>query len=269
MIIDIHTHCFPDELAPKAIPKLEERGGIQAMTDGTIKDLKRSMKKAGIDKCVVQHVATKPEQTKRINRWAAEVENGIIYSFGSIHPKYPNWQEEINFLIETGIKGIKFHPYHQNFSVDDQQIYPLYEKIFSADLFILFHMGADLCNLPYNPCSPRHLKSLIRTFPGAPVIAAHMGGYRNWSDVEEYLLGENIYLDTSFSFQELGKERMQQMIDSHGANRILFGSDSPWGNQKEEVRNIQSLALSNENLEMIFWKNTSKILNISAKKNSC
>lgn len=71
-------------------------------------------------------------------------------------------------------------------------------------------------------CPPERLKKVIDAFPGAPIIAAHMGGYGCWSQVEEFLLGRDIYLDTSYSFFDLGPERMKEIIKGHGAKKNYF-----------------------------------------------
>ena len=63
MIIDFHTHCFSDEIAAKAIPKLAREGNIKPFADGTVSNLKESMKVAGVDISVVQSIATKSKQT--------------------------------------------------------------------------------------------------------------------------------------------------------------------------------------------------------------
>ena len=188
MIIDMHSHCFPDGLAIRAIAALTEKAGIPAYTDGTVKNLKRSMNAADIGICVLQHIATKPEQTVNVNRWAAEIQDGSIISFGSIHPYFPDWKEEVKWLAGSGIKGVKFHPEYQDFYVDDLKVYPIYEALLEAGLIVLFHAGVDLgFSYPYH-CTPSRLAKVHDSFPGLRIIAAHMGGYRYWDDVEKYLL---------------------------------------------------------------------------------
>ena len=50
MLIDFHTHCFPDVIAPKAVSKLSfASGGLNSHTNGTLPDLKRSMKEYNVD----------------------------------------------------------------------------------------------------------------------------------------------------------------------------------------------------------------------------
>ena len=98
MIIDIHTHCFPDEVAYKTIPILAENGGVNPSSDGTISGLKASMENANIQISVLQNIATKPRQTIPINRWAASVQSDSIISFGTIHPDFVDWKERNNFV---------------------------------------------------------------------------------------------------------------------------------------------------------------------------
>jgi len=259
-IVDFHVHFFTDELAPKAIEKLTGAANIPNHSDGTLAGLKESMRQAGIDLSVCQHIATKPNQTVTINRWAIDIQCAEVMSFGTIHPDFPGWEDEIDYLQRNGIKGIKFHPEYQNFIVTERRMYPLYEKIFSAGLTILFHAGGDLAYKPPFKCNPSGLLQLINDFPHGNIVAAHMGGYQLWDAVETCLIGKRIYLDTSFGFDDLGAERMTRMISSHGHEHILFASDSPWAQQKSELIKIQSLPLTNEAFENILGVNAKKLL---------
>ncbi|MEI6602239.1 MAG: amidohydrolase family protein [Clostridia bacterium] len=262
MVIDFHTHLFKDELAPKAIGILTAAAGIPNYTNGTRAGLLASMQHAGIDLSVCQHIATRAEQTQTINRWAIEMQSPQLISFGTIHPDFVDWEAEIDFLAAAGIKGIKFHPDYQNFTVDDTKMYSLYEKIFSKDLIVLFHAGVDLAFAPPHACLPKYLQDIARDFPQGNIVAAHMGGYRHWDDVEEYLIGKRIYLDTSYSFEELGNARMSRIIARHGAEHILFASDSPWKPQDGALEEIQSLQLSSKEIDDILGENAKKLLKL-------
>lgn len=262
MVIDIHTHCFPDELAVRTIPFLSQKANIPAYTDGTVNRLKQSMTAAGIDISVLQPIATKPHQTIGVNRWAVGVQDTNIISFGTIHPDFPDWKDEIKWLVEAGVKGVKFHPEYQDFYVDDQRLFPIYEALFNANLIIIFHAGVDLgFPEPYH-CPPCRLRKVLDSFPGGTIIAAHMGGYMYWNDVEKYLAGRNVYLDTSFSLKKLGFQRTKRLIKAHGYEKILFGTDSPWSDQSKEVYDIKSLNLSDKEITGILGSNAMRILNL-------
>lgn len=262
MIIDIHTHCFDDMIAVKAVPALSKKANIPAYTDGTISDLIRSMDDSNIDISIIQAIATKPKQTEVINRWAISINNIRTMPFGTIHPDYSNWKEEIRYLASLGFKGIKFHPDYQDFYVDDSKLFPIYEEVFNNNLIALFHAGIDIGMPEPCHCTPKRLKKVLRTFRGASIIAAHMGGYDSWDEVEKYLVGEDIYFDTSYTSHILKTSLMIKMIKNHGVDKILFGSDSPWGNQKNEVEVIKTLSLSNEEKDKILGENAKILLNL-------
>lgn len=260
MVLDIHAHCFPDQLALKAVPILAERAGIKAYADGTVDGLKKSMHHAGIDVSVLQPIATRPEHTAGVNRWAVEVQTVNIISFGTIHPDFPDWKEEIEWLAGAGVKGVKFHPDYQNFFVDEARLFPVYEALAESGFIMLFHAGTDI-GLP-DPChcTPLGLKKVADAFPGAKIIAAHMGGYQHWENVEKYLAGREIYLDTSYSFNDLGPEGMENMIKAHGVEKILFGTDTPWTDPSAEIAKINSLNLSRREIDGILYHNAKSLL---------
>ncbi|MFZ7120496.1 MAG: amidohydrolase family protein [Eubacteriaceae bacterium] len=262
MIIDVHTHCFPQEIAPKAMKILKEKSQLAMVyTDGTINNLKKSMIKSKVDISILQNIATKAEQTKNINRWAVKVQDEKILSFGTIHPDYNLWHEEIMYLKENKIKGIKIHPNDQGFEIDDERMYPIYEEVFKNGLIILFHMGNDLITHSDNSTA-KGLKSIIRLFPNGNIIAAHMGGFRAWKEAEKYLIGEDIYIDTSSSLSYLGYKKMTQLIKDHGVNKVLFASDSPWTDQEKEISELKKLDIDNDELKLILGENARNILKI-------
>ena len=268
-IIDFHVHCFPDELAYKTIPLLAERAGVEARLNGTVSDVKQSMNKAEIVCSVIQTIATKPSQTEVINDWASSIQGDGIICFGTIHPLYPDPEAEIKRIKEMGLPGIKFHPDYQEFFVDDEKLFPVYEKIIENDLIILFHAGVDIgLPAPYH-CTPERMKKVVDTLPEGKIIAAHMGGYKMWDEVEKKLVGSNLYFDTSYSLRHMSKEQFVRIIENHGEERILFGTDSPWEDQKEEVERIKDLNLEKEVESALFYNNACKLLGKEKKDLFC
>jgi len=130
MIIDFHTHIFPKEIAEKSIAVLAANSSLTPITDGTLEDLLRVSKNAGVDINVVQNIATNPKQNINVNNFAISLINvpGII-PFGSIHPEFKDYENELIRLKDNGVKGIKMHPDYQEFHVDEERVMPIYEKI--------------------------------------------------------------------------------------------------------------------------------------------
>ena len=264
MIIDFHTHCFPDALAPKALPSLARcSGNAKPVFDGTAKGLAAKVKEDGADKAVVLNIATNPHQQKKVNDFAISLlGDETLIPFGSVHFESPDALDEIQRLHDTGIKGIKLHPDYQEFFVDDERLFPIYEKIGELGMITVFHAGVDI-GLP-DPvyCPPKRLKTALSHFGNAPVVAAHMGGFLLWREVIEVLADTNVYVDSSFSCGALPPPWAKEIIDTFGAERVLFGSDMPWSSTLDEKDYIKSLGLDEEKEALVLGGNAKRLLGI-------
>ena len=123
MIIDFHTHIFPEKIASRAIASLEQKAKMRAHVRGVEASLRASMDKSGVDLSIILPVVTNPHQFETVNRVAVETnehtkETGLL-SFGGIHPDNDNYREIIQFLAGHGCKGIKIHPVYQGVAIDD------------------------------------------------------------------------------------------------------------------------------------------------------
>ena len=260
-IIDIHTHIFPDEIAPTTIKYLEEEANTKAYLNGTISDLKSSMKRAGISISVNQPISTKSSQVQPINNWVKQIQDEAILSFGTIHPQFEDFKNEIKRLKEWGIKGVKLHPDYQKFHPDDESMFPIYESLRENEMIVLFHAGIDIGLYPPVHATPQRLAKVLDNFPGLIIIASHMGGYKLWDDVEKYLVGRDIYFDTSYVIDYMEIDRFVTIMKNHGFDKILFGTDSPWKDQADEVKKISVLNIPQEIQLDIFWGNAKGLLN--------
>lgn len=277
MIIDFHTHAFPDRIAPKAIPILEANGKIPAYTNGTILDLKNKMEEAHMDYSLVLPVATSKSQVKKINDFAIAVNNDYknthILSFGGLHPDYIDYEEEIIRLKESGIKGIKLHPPYQDTFIDDIKYINIIDKAFEFGLIVILHAGIDIGIEGETKVTPnRILKLLDNLKHKGTLVLAHMGSWGMWDEVYDKLLGRDIYIDTAFSLgkikQEdkviplLDKEEFKRFVLKHGSDKILFGTDSPWAKGKPYIKFILDLDISKKDKENILGLNAKRLLNI-------
>jgi predicted TIM-barrel fold metal-dependent hydrolase len=261
MVIDFHTHCFPDTLAVKAIGRLSvASGGLTPYTDGTVAGLRRHMVEAGVSASVVLHIATNPTQQRKVNDFAAAIQNEVdIFSFGSVHPDAPDALEELDRIKALGLKGVKLHPDYQGFAVDDPKMKPIYRKISDLGLITVFHAGMDYGFPPPYGCMPDGLAKMLDCFE-TPVVAAHWGGLQYGEDVLRHLCGRNVYLDTSFGYGRLSKYHAEMIIEKHGTDRLLFATDNPWHTAAMEWRLLDTLGLSDEEREKIACTNAKRLL---------
>lgn len=264
MIIDFHTHAFPNAIAERAIKSLIQgcNGEYMPCSDGTVGGLLNNMEKFNIDLSVVQPVITKPTQTKSLNEWASSIQCDKIISFGGIHPATDDYKRDVDFVCSLGLKGIKLHPEYQQFEIDDPKMLKIYDYILSKGLIILFHAGYDPAYPPPIHSSPKRFADISKQMQGGVMIAAHLGGQRQWDEVEQYLAGTDMYLDTSMGFNYYGCEQFMRIAEKHGTDKILFGTDSPWSKGNEEIKALNSLPLTQEQKEMIFCKNAERLLKI-------
>lgn len=267
MLIDFHSHAFPERIANRAIKNLSHAsGGLIPQTDGTLESLKSEMKKDGVDLAVVLGIATNPAQQTNVNNFAAEMnKEESVVAFGSVHPYAHDALEELERIKELGLKGVKLHPEYQEFFVDDERMKPIYKKISQLGLITLFHAGQDYgYNEPFR-CMPEGLARALSWFD-APVVAAHWGGVGCGKEVVKHLCGRDIWFDLSFGYGRMPKSFAQEIADRHTPDRLLFGSDMPWHRPSWEMRLVESLDLSVEDKEKIYYKNALKLLGIDKTK---
>ena len=264
MIVDFHTHVFPDEIAAQAIETLvRECGGLYSVvSDGTLAGLLGNMADWHIDISVIHPVITKQSQFRKANEWAAAARSDRVVAFGGIYPHTDDYRRDIDFVAGLGLKGLKFHAEYQDFLVDDGRMLEIYDYALSKGLILLHHAGSDPAFKPPFRSSPQRFAQVARAVRGGVIVAAHLGGHEQWDEVEEHLAGCDIYLDTSMGFEYFGPDQFMRIVKKHGADKILFGSDAPWSNAKTEVERLRSLPLAPEDLEAILSGNAKRLLGL-------
>ena len=264
MIIDFHTHIFPDFLASRVLGNLSSYAGHPPSSNLTMTDTLAKMDEYNIDKSVVLSIATRIGNQKDTNDFAIGLKSERLLPFGSVHPFAPDATRELDRIKENGLYGIKLHPQYQGFDLSDESVYPVYEHIDKLGLPVIFHCGYD----PLIPSSDAaHSSKIIRIkkeFPNLKIVAAHMGGINIDEDVESVLIGEDIYIDVSMAMYAFaGKiDEYSKLLRSHPIDKILFASDLPWGNPKTEYDNLMATDLSDDMKERILYKNALQLLDI-------
>ncbi len=280
MIIDFHTHIFPDPIAPKAVAKLQSVSHTRIFSDATAGGLAADMKERGVDFSVVLPVATNPGKVPHMNDVCAAGNNGDgLIHFGAIHPDFAGWHAELGRIRELGLKGIKIHPVYQGVDLDDVRYLRILERCAELDLIVVAHAGIDIGYPQEIRCDPVRSRRALAQVPGVKLVLAHMGGWKNWEVVAENLADTGCYLDTAFSLgqidpleadfysprqrQLLSQEDFTALVKAFGADRVLFGTDSPWTHSQREIRKILSLTgLTEEEKMLILGENACTLLGI-------
>ncbi len=265
MIIDFHTHIFPEKIVARTIETLEQRAGIKASADGTLDGLLYSMNKSGIDMSVVLPVVTKPAQFKTVNEYAKLVNDSYgerLISFGGIHPDSEDYKKELDIIKSLGLKGIKIHPDYQGVMIDDIRYMNIIEYADSLDLIILTHAGVDIGLPEPVHCTPFRMRKVLEAVRPKKMVVAHYGGYDCWEQVYEYLAGEDVYLDTAFTMDYISEEMFFKILDKHDYRKILFASDSPWSDGGKGIDILKNMSVKSEVLDDILANNAKRLLGL-------
>lgn len=266
MIIDAHAHIFPNKIAEKASAGISAfYDGMAMDSSGTVGELLQKGEKAGVDRFIVQSVATIPEQVASINnfiaRTVAKYPDKLI-GFGTLHPNFGDISGEVERIISLGLRGIKLHSDFQEFDIDDERAFPIYEAA-EGRLPILFHCGDKRTDRS----SPERLINIVRRFPGLIVIGAHFAGWSMWDRGAEifadYLRNNEkarVYTDCSSSLYAMPPEHAADIIGKFGAKRVLWGTDYPMWNAEEDLARFMKLPLSLRERELILGENALRML---------
>lgn len=261
-VIDSHCHIYPEKIAKPAVQSTGRFYDMTALGDGTVNSLLQIGEKAGIDRFVVQSVATTPHQVKSINEFiASEVEafSDKLIGLGTLHPESDDLKGDLTHIKELGLHGVKLHPDIQKFKIDDYRCLKIYELCEKENMPILMHTG----DYRYDYSNPNRLVPVLNTFKKLTVIGAHLGGWSVWDEAVEKLSGyENFYVDSSSSLYELPIDRATEIIRTYGTERVLFGSDFPVFSPDIELERFMALPLTDDERRMILSQNVLKLYNI-------
>lgn len=280
MIIDFHTHTFPDSIAPKALAKLQGASHTRTFSDATVAALQTDMAERGIDFSVVLPVATNPTKVPHMNDSSAAMNGkGPLIHFGAMHPDFEDWYAELGRIKALGLKGIKIHPVYQGVDIDDERYVRIFRRCAELDLIVVAHSGDDIGFPGVVRCDPKRSRNALRQAEGVKLVLAHMGGWKNWEEVAENLADTDCYLDTAFSLGEIdaleaqfytpeerrlmGEAEFTALVKAFGADRVLFGTDSPWTHSQTEIQRILRLReLDEEEIMAILGENACRLLGL-------
>ena len=269
MIIDFHTHVFPEKIARQTIDALAIKANGIPYTDGTIQGMLDAVDRAKADIAVTLPVLTKPTQFDSVAKFAKAINDEYskkgnkLLSFGGIHPQCEDIDGKMAYLKSLGIKGVKIHPDYQDTFIDDDGYYQILLAAKKYDMIVVTHAGVDdgYLDQPIK-CPPEKVIKLIEEVDYDKFVLAHYGGHKQWEKVLDVLAGKNVYFDTAFTLHEINEGLFKDILNKHGADRILFATDCPWRDIKDDVQILKSFNLGKDVENKIFYKNALKLLNI-------
>jgi len=321
--IDVHSHIIPKGylhklLKLRAIPKIEqdEDGryilwyckGLKYSFDERMYSIVRklrAMKESGIDMQVLSLAMPGVDFLEPRLGWdLARIVNDEI---AKVVEKYPDkflgmatvplqdTKKAIDELDRTinmlGLRGVEIFSNVAGKPLDDEELWPFYERVTKLDVPILIHptkpvmaetmMEYGLANVVgfLFDTTLAILRivfgGILEKYPALKIILPHMGstipyligridhqcrinpkcGAKISKMPSQYL--KLIYIDTAQSFYN---PAMRCAFAFSGSDRILFGSDYPFANLDRSIRSIEEMELPKEDNDKIFSGNAIKIL---------
>ena len=259
MIVDGHTHVYPDRVAKQAIAA--SPADLKRFGDGTVGSLTEVMAASGVGRSVCLGVANTGDRVENANKFAGSLDPAKFIGFGSVHPDLSP-EENVASLRRHNLKGAKVHPMFQDLRLDDRRLLDTLDAM-AGEFAVIMHVGAAGTD-PGDRCSPQMLADIVKAIPNLDLIACHFGGYKRFEEAVEIVLGLPVHLDTSWppSVAELGRDRVRAVIEKHGADRICFASDWPMADPAAEITAIRDLGLSDTDTDAVLGGNLARLLRI-------
>lgn len=268
MTIDFHAHVFPAKIAEPTVKALALASENVPYANGAYAGLVDQCRMAGVDVAVNLPVLTKPTQFDGTNRFAKAINERFtgkgVLSFGGIHPLCEDVRGKMRALKEQGFLGVKIHPDYQGTYIDDDSYYEVLKCAKDEGLIVVTHAGVDMgfSGQPVK-CTPERASALLARLGGYDrFVLAHCGGSDMFDEVITNLCGKDVLFDTAYALPRIGKERFLEIVDRHGADKILFATDSPWRDSSEQVAIIKGYGLSADVERKILGDNAKRLLGL-------
>jgi len=262
MIVDSHCHLWPDHIAPQVLSG--KIAGLDPMGDGTLSGLTAKLDEAGIDYGCCLGVATVPKNLEKTNEFIATVDRSRFVPFGTIHPDR-TLQDNMRSVLDNGIVGVKLHPNFQGISLADPRVIEICRALADAGIIVITHAGEGSDDAATDRGSPDKVLAMAEAIPDLTLVACHYGAYHQLDLAEDIVVGSRVILETSWppTMAILEPERIRALIERHGADRVVFGSDWPMADPVAEIAGVRALGLSAEDEAKILGGNMARLLGIS------
>jgi predicted TIM-barrel fold metal-dependent hydrolase len=267
MIIDSHCHVWPDHIAPQLLS--EKIAGLDAMGDGTLSGLLAKMDQAGIEYGCCLGVATVAKNLEKTNEFIGSVDRSRFVPFGSIHPDR-TLEDNMRSLRENNIVGVKLHPNFQGIDLADPRVIEICHALAEDGIVVITHAGEGSDAAATERGSPEKVVALADAVPDLTLMACHYGAYHQLDEGERIVVGSRVILETSWppTMAILDPERIRSIIERHGVERVVFGSDWPMADPQAEIAGIKALGLSAEDEALVLGGNLARILGLKSATES-
>lgn len=252
MIIDFHTHlplspivAFTPEIAH--LPDFNDF--LKALNDAHVTE-------------AVLICGPKKGAMRRENEQLAKQIHSLKRRFilvAWLNPKYDNADDLQDLVRDHEFRGLKLHPVFDKYKLSEPNVKPFIEKSIELEVPIMIHSG-------WGPEGRvQDIGELAEEYPDGTFVCCHMkeefGLNERFSHIELATRNPNVYLECSYIPHP---RRLAEAVEILGAERILFGSDYPWGAQNIgwEKTKVTAAQISHDDKKKILAENARNLLNL-------
>lgn len=277
MIVDFHTHVFPEEILrsresyAKRDPWFAECYGNPRSRAVDASALIASMDRAGIDMSVVCGFCWRdPGLCAFHNDYIIDVVRRYpnrLVGLAVVQPaKGAGVMAELQRCLSAGLRGVgELNADAQGFGLDDFTLLePMVSTLVDAGALMLLHTSEPVGHLypGKGNADPRVVYRFISRFPNLKLICAHWGGGLPFYELmpEVAATAKNVLYDTAASTLLYDMSVFRLAADMVGHHKILFGTDYPLLRQDNFLNRVRGLELPGPTLNAILGDNALRLL---------
>jgi hypothetical protein len=277
-IVDEHTHTYPTEIAGKILEPFAAFHQLAPtqLGSGTVEEVLASMHRDGVDFTILANFAP-AHLLPRNNLWTLETaqQHPQLVPLVSLHPNMDgDLLMQLQRYIALGAKGLKIHPSIQEFVPNHPAMQEVYAYCDAHAFPVVFHCGFVSHVYLNDYADLDMLLPVIDAYRHIPIVLTHMAEGNAADVVKVAQQYPHVSFDTSIAisgklcFKRLHDLRWQDdafvvdVVRRVGAERIVFGSDYPFGSPFHDVVRFLQMSLTDDEKRMIVGGNALRIFSI-------
>jgi predicted TIM-barrel fold metal-dependent hydrolase len=282
MIVDCHTHIFPEEMRRDREAFCKRDEGFSSIYESPkakmvgVEDLIASMDECGIDRSVICGFPwDQPDLCSLHNQYL--LESGSRYPnrlivFAILLFSNPDWSgKELDRARRGGARGVGEIAFYRDemTSQDIHSMKPILSQMEGEGIPLLLHTNETIGH-PYSGKGRTPLErfyELILSFPNLPIILGHWGGglpfYELMPEVAKSMV--NVCYDTAASPFIYSKKIYAIASEIVGVEKILFGTDFPLISPRRYIKELEESGLSRKDQGKILGLNFSRRFGFNRK----
>ena len=264
----LHRLAADDSYYGTQMHRLEIKSNLKRNFTGSLENFLGSMHQSGISHSVALPIV--PNVSFSDLQPEADNHPAIIPFTGVDFTREYDVEAALKNDVQAGAKGMKLHPILQREMLTSRRTHEAVEAFAPHGLPILIHTGVCYYYIDETDKQQREKPEygdvqdaikLAQSFPNVSFVFGHAGLFQ-WPELRQAISSlKNVWLDSSFK----SPKGVGELIQAAGAEKVLFGSDWPWGNRAPALKILNKACRGDDHLERrILFENAAQLLNLSS-----